>query len=77
MTTYNVLIMGASYGSLLGTKLQLGRHNIRQTQHKASLPPGNGCGDQQKRRPGALADQGQGGDDRARLANTAGEIVRG
>ena len=28
MTTYNVLIMGASYGSLLATKLQFGGHNI-------------------------------------------------
>jgi hypothetical protein len=28
MTTYNVLMMGASYGSLLATKLLFGGHNI-------------------------------------------------
>src|SRR6266481_2766549 len=28
MTTYNVLIMGASYGSLLATKLLFGGHKI-------------------------------------------------
>ncbi|MBV8121850.1 MAG: hypothetical protein JO081_18140, partial [Alphaproteobacteria bacterium] len=28
MTTYNVLMMGASYGSLLATKLLFGNHNI-------------------------------------------------
>ena len=28
MATYNVLIMGASYGSLLATKLQFGGHRI-------------------------------------------------
>ena len=29
MTTYNVLIMGASYGSLLATKLLFGGHKIK------------------------------------------------
>ena len=29
MTTYNVLIMGASYGSLLATKLLFGGHNVK------------------------------------------------
>ena len=28
-TTYNVLIMGASYGSLLATKLLLGGHSVK------------------------------------------------
>ena len=27
-TTYKILIMGASYGSLLGTKLALAGHNV-------------------------------------------------
>ena len=33
-TTYNVLILGASYGSLLGTKLALAGHNV----HLVCLP---------------------------------------
>ena len=33
-TTYNILIMGASYGSLLGTKLALAGHNV----HLVCLP---------------------------------------
>jgi len=37
MTTYNVLIMGASYGSLLGTKLQLGGHNIKLVCRPATV----------------------------------------
>ncbi|SVB32299.1 uncharacterized protein METZ01_LOCUS185153, partial [marine metagenome] len=28
MTTYNILIMGASYGSLLGSKLALAGHSV-------------------------------------------------
>ena len=34
MATYNTLIMGASYGSLLGTKLLLAGHNV----HLICLP---------------------------------------
>src|SRR5437867_5315619 len=33
-TTYNILIMGASYGSLLGTKLALAGHTV----HLVCLP---------------------------------------
>src|SRR6201986_3176552 len=38
MTTYNVLIMGASYGSLLATKLLFGGHKITMV----CLPGGGG-----------------------------------
>ncbi len=47
MTTYNVLIMGASYGSLLATKLLFGGHKIND-----GMPPGRSGGVQQRRAPG-------------------------
>jgi hypothetical protein len=37
MTIYNILILGASYGSLLGTKLQLGGHNIKLVCRPATV----------------------------------------
>ena len=42
-STYNVMIMGASYGSLLATKLA-----ARRTQGQAGVPAGRGRGDQQE-----------------------------
>lgn len=29
MSTYNILILGASYGSLLASKILLGRHSVK------------------------------------------------
>ena len=46
MTTYNVLIMGASYGSLLAIKLLFAGNKV-----KAGLPAGRSGGHQQGGRP--------------------------
>src|ERR1700719_4763079 len=45
MTTYNVLIMGASYGSLLATKLQFGGHRITMVCLPAEVEAFNSEGD--------------------------------
>src|SRR5437588_2665572 len=44
MTTYNVLIMGASYGSLLATKLLFGGHKITMVCLPAEVEAFNGEG---------------------------------
>src|ERR1700720_3133522 len=44
MTTYNVLIMGASYGSLLATKLLFGGHKITMVCLPAEIEAFNGEG---------------------------------
>ena len=48
---YNVLMMGASYGSLLAIKLLFGGHKITMV-----CLPNRGRGVQQRRRPRADAD---------------------
>ncbi len=37
MNIYKILILGASYGSLLGTKLQLGGHKIKLVCRPATV----------------------------------------
>ena len=59
---YNILIMGASYGSLLASKLLFGGHKVTP-----GLPAGRGGPDQCRRVPGAPADQGPEGPDRDRI----------
>ena len=55
MKKYDTLIMGASYGSLLATKLLFAGHNVT-----ARVPAGGSGADQQGRRPRAPAGQGPG-----------------
>ena len=63
--------MGASYGSLLATKLL-----VRRSQDNDGVPPGRGRGVQQRGCPCPSADQRQKGADRARLAQIAGPARR-
>ena len=65
---YNVLMMGASYGSLLATKLLFGGHKITMV-----CLPERGRGVQQRRRACADADPRPRDPDRSRLAQTAGQ----
>ena len=50
-STYNVMIMGASYGSLLATKLLFAGHKLK------CLPALRGRADQPGRHARAVADQ--------------------
>src|SRR5437763_14543520 len=44
MPAYNVLILGASYGSLLATKLLFGGHRVTMARRPAEVEPFNGEG---------------------------------
>ena len=71
MTAYNVLMMGASYGSLLATKLLFGGHKITMVCLPAEVEAFNSDGARVR-----MPIRGREGADRTRLAQIAGQPAR-